>query len=122
VHVVVAVRQQHVAQGVEDAGLIAAEIVRENQVQGLASLGLVFVVPVRVVPSATADYLVRGQTEKKEVFFPGLCCHFNGRAVARANRQCAVHHELHVACATGFIACRRNLVGDLAGGDQVLCE
>ena len=50
VHVVIAVRQQRIAQRFEDSRLVAAEVVGENQVQRRASLRLVFVVPVRVVP------------------------------------------------------------------------
>src|SRR5208282_632278 len=76
--------------------------------------------PARVVPSATANHLLSRQTEEEEVLLARLCCHLNRRAVACTDRQCAVHHELHVACATGFVTCSGNLVRDIAGGDQVL--
>src|SRR5215469_4413584 len=76
--------------------------------------------PARVVRPATADHLLRCQAEEEEVFFAGLLCHLNRRAVACADRKCAVHHELHVACATGFVPCGGNLVGDLAGWNEVL--
>src|SRR5208337_4352665 len=75
-----------------------------------------------VVPSATANYLLSRQTEEEEVLLARLCCHLNRRAVACADRQCAVHHELHVACPTGFIACRRDLVGNVTSGNEVLCK
>src|ERR1700730_667886 len=53
IHVVVAARQQGVAQWRKDARLIAAEVVGEDQVQRRADLWLVIVVPPRVVPGAT---------------------------------------------------------------------
>jgi hypothetical protein len=43
--------------------------------------------PARIVPSATADHLLGGQTEKKEVFFPGLGGHLNRCAVARLPKK-----------------------------------
>jgi len=51
VHIVIAVLQQHVSQGFEDTGFVAAEVVGEDQVERLTNLRLVFVMPVRVVPS-----------------------------------------------------------------------
>ena len=71
-HVVVAVRQQRVAQRREDAGLVAAEVVGEDQVQRGAGLRLVVVVPVRVVPAAAVGDLLGGQAEEEEVLLAGL--------------------------------------------------
>src|SRR5271166_2463628 len=88
VHVVVPVRQQRVAQRGKDPGLVVAEIVGENQVQCGASLRLVVVMPVRVVPTAAARHLVRGQAEQEEVLLASFFGHLDGRAVARADRQC----------------------------------
>ena len=116
VHVVVAVRQQRVAQRSEDARLVAAEVVGEDQVQRRAGLRLVVVVPVRVVPAAAVGHLLRGQAEQEEVLLARFFGHLDGRAVARAERQRAVHHELHVARAAGLVAGGRDLVGDVAGG------
>ena len=107
-------------KGAKTPGFVAAEIVGEDQVQGLAGLGLVFVMPVRVIPAAAADHLLRRQAEEEEVLLARFRRHLDRRAVARADRQRAVHHEFHVARAAGFVARRRNLVGDVAGGDQVL--
>ena len=122
VHVVVAVRQQRVAQRREDARLIAAEVVGEDQVQRRARLRLVLVVPVRVVPAAAVGHLLRRQAEQEEVLLARLLGHLDGGAVARADGQRAVHHELHVAGAAGLVAGRRDLVGDVAGGNQPLGE
>src|SRR5213083_1907807 len=66
-HVVVSIRQERVAQRTEDTRLIAAEVIGENQVQGRSRLRLVLIVPVRVVPAATAGHLFRGQAEQEEV-------------------------------------------------------
>src|SRR5215510_11755435 len=62
-HVVVAVGEERVAQGLGDAGLVRAEMVGEDQVQGRPRLRLVVVVPVRVVPGAAPRDLVGGQAE-----------------------------------------------------------
>ena len=80
---------------------------------------LVLVVPVRVVPTAAGGHLFRRQTEEEEVFLAGLLRHFDGRAIARADRQRAVHHEFHVARAAGLVAGGGDLVGDIAGRDQL---
>ena len=122
VHVVVPMRQQRVVQRREDAWLIAAEIIGEDQVQRGAGFRLVFVVPVRVVPAAAAGHLLRRQAEQEEILLARLLRHLDGGAVARADRQGAVHHELHVARAAGLVTGGRDLVGDIAGGDQPLGE
>ena len=52
VHIEVPMGQEHVAQRIEDAGLVPAEVVGEDQIQRRPRLRFVFVVPVRVVPAA----------------------------------------------------------------------
>src|SRR5262249_15459652 len=118
VHVVVSVCQQGIAQGREDAAFLAAEMVGEYQVQRRARLRLVVVVPAGVVPASAVRYLFRRQTEQEEVLFTRFVGHFDGRSVARADRQGAIHHELHVARTAGLVAGGRDLVGDIGGGDQ----
>src|SRR5581483_10610019 len=88
----------------EDAGFVAAEIIIENQIEGLARLRLVFVVPMGVVPAAVVEDFFRRQAEEKEILLAGLLGHLDGGAVAGADRQRAVHHELHVAGAAGLVA------------------
>ena len=53
-HVVVAVGEQRLPQRLEDARLIAAEMVGEDEVERPARLRLVVVVPVGAVPAAAA--------------------------------------------------------------------
>ena len=95
-------------------------MVVEDQVEGLPRLRLVLVVPARVVPAAAAGDLLGGQAEEEEVLLAGLLGHLDRGAVARADRQGAVHHELHVAGAAGLVAGRRDLLRDVAGRDQPL--
>ena len=52
VHVVIPVCQQCVTEWSEDTGFIAAEMIGEDQVQRGASLRLIFIVPMGVVPGA----------------------------------------------------------------------
>src|SRR5690242_4302523 len=84
-HVVVSVRQQRIAERSKDAGLVAAEMIGEDQVQCSASLRLVIVMPVGIVPTAAAGYLVGGQAEQEEVLLAGFFGHLDRRAVARAD-------------------------------------
>ena len=76
--------------------------------------------PVRVVPAARLLHLIGGQAEQEHVLFAGFLGHLDRGAVARADGQSAVHHELHVAGAAGFIAGRRDLLGNIARRNQPL--
>ena len=80
------------------------------------------IVPVRVVPPSAVSDLFRRQTEEEEILLARLLRHFDRCAIPRPDCQGAVHHEFHVACATGFIACGRDLVGNITGRDQPLRE
>ena len=97
-------------------------MVGEDQIQRRPRFRLVVIVPVRVVPTAAVGDLFGRQAEQEEVFLARLLGHLDRRAVARADGQGAVHHELHVARAAGLVAGGRDLVGDVAGGDQPLGE
>ena len=119
-HVVVAVGQKRVPQRSKDARLIAAEMVGEDQVQCGAGLRVVVIMPLRLVPAAAVRHLFRRQAEEKEIFFARFFCHLDGRAIARADGQRPVHHELHVARAAGFVAGGGNLIGDISCRNQPL--
>src|SRR5512138_198365 len=95
--VVVAMFQQGIENGVEDTRLMSAEVIAGNQFERGACFRLMLVVPTRVVPAVAKFYLVGGQTEKEEVLLSGCLGHFNGGAIACADGQRAVHHELHIA-------------------------
>ena len=97
-------------------------MIGKDQIQRRARLRFVVVMPVRVVPAAAAGHLIRGEAKEEEVLFPGFLRHLDSRAIARADGQRAVHHEFHVAGAAGFVAGGRDLVGDIAGWDQALCQ
>src|SRR5262245_55070454 len=97
-------------------------MVREDQVQRRASLRLVVIVPLRVIPAAATSHLFRRQAEQKETSLAAFLRHLDGRAVAGTNGQPAVHHELHVTRATGFIPSGGDLVRNVGGGDQPLCQ
>ena len=120
VHVVVPAGQQRLAQRLEDARLGATEVIREDQVQNGAGLGLVVVVPVRAVPAAIAGHLLRSETEQEEILLARGLGHFDRGAVAGADRQRSVHHELHIAGPARLVAGRRDLVGYVGGRDQPL--
>ena len=92
----------------------------KNQLEGVAGLGLVPVVPVRVVPAAAFGDLFGGQAEQEKIFLAGCVGHFNGGAVARADRQRAVHHEFHVAGAAGFVPGGGDLLRHIRRRDQAL--
>ena len=103
-HVGVAVGQQRAAQRLENARLAPAEMIGKDQVERLARLRLVLVVPVRAVPGAAVGDFLGGEAEQEEILFARLLHHLDRRAVARAKRQRPVYHELHVAGAARFVA------------------
>ena len=72
VHVVVAVREQRLADRREDPRLVAAEVIGEDQIERRADFRLVLVVPVRVVPAAAVHHLLGGQAEQEEVLLAGF--------------------------------------------------
>src|ERR1700752_264196 len=111
--IVVTVAQQRIDNGLEDARFVTAEMVGGNEVKRGAGLWLVFVVPTRIGPAPTALDLFGGQTKEKEVLLAGSFGHLDGCTIARADGQGTVHHEFHVAGATGFITGGRDLLGDL---------
>jgi len=80
------------------------------------------VVPEGVVPGAAVGNLLGGETEEEEIIFAGSFSHFDGSAIKSANGEGAVHHEFHVAGATGLVASGGNLVGDVAGRNEVFGE
>ena len=60
------------------------------------------------------------QAEEKHVVRAELLEHLDVCAVERADRDGAVHHELHVAGAAGLLAGGRDLLGHLCGGHEHL--
>ena len=81
-HVMVAVHQQGFANRIEDSGLMAVEVVRKDEFQRRAGFPLMLIVPVRVVPAAAVDDLLSGETEEKQILFPGLLGDLDRRSVA----------------------------------------
>ena len=72
------------------------------------------------VPTTAIGYLFGCQTKQKEVLFACLLRHLDGRAISSSDRQRAVHHEFHIAGATGFISGGRNLIRHIRRRNQVL--
>ncbi len=63
--VAVAARQQRFAERLEDAGLVPAEVIPEDQVERLARLRVFAIAPERVVHVPLGRDLVGGQPEEK---------------------------------------------------------
>src|SRR5215470_3803755 len=63
VHVVVSVGQQRIPYRSEDAGLVAAEIIAEDQIHRGPGLRFVVVMPLRIVPATAPFHLIRRQPE-----------------------------------------------------------
>ena len=119
-HVVIAVREQRLADRVEDSRLVAAEVVREHEIERAARFGLVVVVPARAVPAAASRHLVGREPEEENVVFAHLLGHLQGRAVARADGERSVHHELHVAGPARLVAGGGDLLRNVARRDETL--
>jgi hypothetical protein len=69
--VVVAVLQQRIEDGREDAGFVSAKMIAGNQVERGACFRLVVVVPARIIPAVTALDLFRFQAKQEKVFLAG---------------------------------------------------
>ena len=121
-HVKVSMCQEHVAKRLKDMWLITAKVVREDQIQRCARLRLMFIVPVRAIPSPTAYHLVGRQTEEEEILLTCFFCHFDSGAITRADGQSAIHHELHVACSAGFVPCGGDLIRNIAPRNQLFSK
>ena len=67
VHVSIPALEQRLPDGRIDSGLVRVEAAAEDQIEGLAGLGLVLVVPARVVPGAAVLDLGGRQPEEEEV-------------------------------------------------------
>src|SRR6185437_17098374 len=80
--VVVAEAQQRVQDRIKDAGLIATETVARDEIERGAGLGVMVVMPLRIVKAASLRHLVGGQSKQKEIRFTGGFGHFDGGAVA----------------------------------------
>src|SRR5262249_26754131 len=100
--------------------LIAAEVVRENQIEGLSCLGFVLIVPAWIVPTTALLHLLGRQSEKEEVLLASLLGHLDSSPITSAHGQSAVHHEFHVAGATRFVAGRGNLLRYVTRRNQPL--
>jgi len=83
-HKAVTLFEKRVPQSGKNARFVPAEVIGENQVQRRARLGLVFIMPMRVVPAAATAYLIGCQAEQKEVLLPRFLRHLDGGAVAGA--------------------------------------
>src|SRR5262249_31769734 len=121
-HVVVSVCQQYVAKRSEDSRFIAAEVVREDQVQCSTCLRFVIVVPLWVIPASTLNDLLRTEAEQEEVLFASFFSHLDRSAIASADGERSVHHELHIACATRLVTSGRDLVRYFGSRDEPLCQ
>src|SRR3974377_249569 len=117
VHVVVAV-QKGVSQGGENSRLTTAKMIGTNQIHCCSRLGLILIVPARVVPVAAVFDLLHTKAQQEKVLFSSFLGHFDGGAIASSDRQGPVHHELHIARSTGFISGSGDLVRDVTGWEQ----
>ena len=81
-----------------------------------------FVSATRAVGATQLRQLLFQRTEDVGVLFAGGVDDFDVCAVHGAQRQCAVHHELHVRGTRSLLTGSGNLLGDVGGRDDVLCR
>ena len=78
------------------------------------------VVVAGVVVAAKLGELLLASPEDVGVVLADGIGDFHVGAVERAEREGAVHHELHVRRSRGLFSCHRDLLGDVGCGDDVL--
>ena len=72
-----------------------------------------------IIDFADGVQFIHGRAEGEIVFLARLFEDFDVRAVARAQRNRAVQHQLHIAGAAGLRARGRNLFGYIGGGNDL---
>ena len=115
-------QQQAVVQILQNGGILghqrSVDHLRHGQADFLVALedahGIVAVLPVHI------QHGVAPHAEDVNVVHPDLLADLDVRAVHRADGDRAVHHELHVAGAAGFLAGGAELLGNLRRGNQHL--
>ena len=90
--------------------------------QRRASVRIILVVPIRIVPAAALSNLLGAEAEQKEILFARFLSHLDRRAVARAYSQRSIYHEFHIARTARFVPRRRDLVGDVGRRNQPFGE
>src|SRR5215831_6477185 len=104
--VIVAAAKKRVDDGREDVWFGWTEMIRRDQIDGATYLDIGIVVTLRVVGAAARRHLLCAQAKEKEIRLARRSGHLDGRAVACADRERAIHHELHVARAARFVSRR----------------
>ena len=116
------VRVAAVEQAADEVGItLAVGIAAAHALEHAAQPRAAADVRLRVVArSAQGLGLVGMQAEEEHIVSAELLEHLDVRTVERADRDGAVHHELHVAGAAGLLAGGRDLLGHLRGGHEHL--
>jgi len=117
------VLQQPVDERTEELGVAAREQAGADQVDHVLEALVALVELARPVAARfERRHLLRRKTEEKEILRAHLLAQLDVRAIERADRERAVHAELHIARAGGLLAGGRDLLGQVGGGDDFLGE
>ena len=120
--VAVTLVEQAGPERVEDSLLVDIEEAAADQFDHrLDSVVLVDPFPRVIGAGQGCDFLL-GMSENEHVLPACRFGHLDVRPVQGSHRQGSVDHELHVACAAGFGSRGGNLLADVAGGNDVLCQ
>ena len=116
------VRVAAVEQAADEVGIaLAVGIAAAHALKHAAQPRAAADIRLRVVARGAQRLgLVGVQAEEKHVVRAELLEHLDVCAVERADRDGAVHHELHVAGTAGLLAGGRDLLGHLRGGHEHL--
>ena len=121
-HVVVVVVLQRAQDRIEEARIEHGEHVPADHVERQADLGILTAVLARIVGGTQRRHVLGAQAEEEHVVVANLFVDLDVRAVVGAQRQRAVHHELHVARAGRLHAGEGYLFRHLGGGHYLLGE
>src|SRR4051812_205468 len=121
-HVVIAMGQQRLSQGAEDARFQHTEEITFNEVDRPPDLSIVVIDLLWIVTRAASFHLFRSQSEDENIVFTDLLHNFYVRAVKGPDGQSAVELKFHVARAGGFRARQGNLLAEIRGRNDFLCQ
>ena len=116
------VQQRSMHRG-KRAGFTRGPVIAAKPIDDGAEFFVGVVVIPGVVPFGPKGFdLIDGEAEDKNIFRADFFTDLDVGTVEGADREGAVEGEFHIAGARGFLAGRRNLLGEIGGGDDFLRE
>ena len=67
-----------------------------------------------------SDYFITGLTKDVNILFSNQIADLHICSIHSTERNRTIEHKLHISGTTGFLGCKRNLLGNVTGRNQFL--